>query len=140
MRTGWESWDWAWRRIRGYLTNAYKYLTDRSQMDGTRLFPVVPSNRTRGNEKKPQLHTSYFSYYENMRNKFLILRVTVHWNRFPRRAVKSHSLEKFKTCLDAFTCNIIWGTSREFELVYIQRSFTKPVILWFWDSMKPKFS
>lgn len=33
----------------GNLTNAYKHLKAGSQMDGTRLFSVVPGGRTRAN-------------------------------------------------------------------------------------------
>jgi len=40
------------RRLRGDLLNASKYLQGRGQEDGARLFPVVPSDRTRGNGHK----------------------------------------------------------------------------------------
>ena len=36
------------RRLRGDLTNGHNYLREGSQKDGTRLFSVVPSNRTIG--------------------------------------------------------------------------------------------
>ena len=39
-------------RLRGDLRNAHKYLQGGGQEDGARLFPVVPSDRTRGNGHK----------------------------------------------------------------------------------------
>ena len=37
------------RRLRGDLRNASKYLKGGGQEDGARVFPVVSSDRTRGN-------------------------------------------------------------------------------------------
>jgi len=36
--------------------------------------------------------------------------VTEYWNRLPREAVESSSLEIFKILMDAFLCNLPSGT------------------------------
>jgi len=42
-----------------------------------------------------------------MRKNFFTLRVTEPWNRLPRKAVDSPSLEIFKTCLDKVLCSLL---------------------------------
>jgi len=37
--------------------------------------------------------------------------VTEHWNRLPREVVEYPSLEIFKTCLDAYLCDLLKGAS-----------------------------
>ncbi len=72
------------------------------QMDGARLFSVVPGYRIRGNGQKnatQEVHT-------NKRNNFTVI-VTEHWNRLPRENVESLSLEIFICCLDAFQFNLL---------------------------------
>jgi len=54
---------------------------------------VVPSDRTRGNGHKLKQRKLQL----NMRKHFFPLRVTEPWPRLPREAVKSPSLEMFKT-------------------------------------------
>jgi len=94
------------RRLRGDLRNASKYLQGGGQEDGARLFPVVPSDRTRGNRHK--LKPGKFQL--NMRNNFFPLRVTEPWPRLPREAAESPSLEILKSCLDVVLCSLLWVT------------------------------
>jgi len=42
-----------------------------------------------------------------MRKGFLTLSVTEHWNRLPREAVESASLEIFKIFLDKVLCRLL---------------------------------
>ena len=81
----------------GDLTCTYKYLQGGGQEDGARLFPVVPTDRTRGNGHK----LKHRKLQLKMRKNFFPLRVTEPWPRLPREAVESPSLEIFKTRLDA---------------------------------------
>jgi len=90
-------------RLRGDLTNAYKYLKVVYQGDGARLFSVMPSNRTRGNRHKLKLR----KFLLNMRKNFFPLRVTEHWNKVTRGVVEPPSLEIFKTHLDKVLCNLL---------------------------------
>ena len=66
-------------------------------------FQRVHSDRTRGNGHKLK-HRKFCS---NVRKNFFTGRVTEHWNRLPREVVESFSLETFKTCLDAYLCNLV---------------------------------
>jgi len=61
------------RRLRGDLRNAYKDLKGGCQEDGARLFPVLPSNTTRGNGHK----LKHRKFHLNMKN-FFTLRVAEH--------------------------------------------------------------
>ncbi|GAB0205548.1 hypothetical protein GRJ2_003020400 [Grus japonensis] len=76
------------RRLRGDLTNVYKYLKGRCKEDTASLFSVVSRDRTRGNGHKL-----------NIEKDFVTVKVTKHWHRLPREVVESPSLEIFKSCL-----------------------------------------
>ncbi|PKU46344.1 hypothetical protein llap_3368 [Limosa lapponica baueri] len=91
------------RRLNGDLINTHKYLKGGCQEDEVSLSSVVPGDRTRGNGHK----LVHKKFHLNMRRNFFTLRVAEHWNRLPREAVESPSLETFKTRLDMFLCNLL---------------------------------
>ena len=71
----------------------YKHLQGGCRGDGARLFPVVPSARTRGHG-----HTlTHRRVPLDIRKHFLTVRVTERWHRLPREAVVPPSMEMFST-------------------------------------------
>lgn len=66
-----------------------------------------------------------------MKKNFFTVRVPEHWNRLPREVVESPSLNIFKSHLDTYLCNLLYGTclSSGVELDDPQRSLPTPEIL-----------
>jgi len=97
-------------------------------MDGARLFSVV-SDSTRSNGLK----LGHGMSHTNMQKSFFTVRVMEHWNRLPREAVESPSMEIFKTSLDAYLCNLLQGVcfSRQLGLNDLLRTLPTPLILWY---------
>jgi len=56
------------RRLRGDISSVYKHLKCGSHVDGSRLFSVVPSNRTRCNGHKVE----HMKFHLNMRKTSLL--------------------------------------------------------------------
>ena len=84
------------RRLWGDLIVAFQYLKGVYKQEG-QLFTMVGSDRTRGNGLK--LRQGRFSL--DIRRKFFTQRVVMHWNRLPKEAVDSPSLDALKARLDA---------------------------------------
>ena len=91
------------RQLRGVFITVYKYLKCRSQVRGAGLFSVACSNRTKDNGQKLE----HKKLYLNVTKNFFTFSVTEHWNRLPREAVESPSLEIFNTHLDTYLCNLL---------------------------------
>jgi len=70
-----------------------------TQVDGTRLFSTVPSDKGNGHKLE------HGKFHTNIRKNLSTLRGTEHWNRLPKD-VESPSLEVSKTHLDSFIYNL----------------------------------
>jgi len=91
------------RRLEGDLTAAFQYVKEAYRKDGEGLFTRAWSDRTRGDGF--ELKVGRFRL--DIRKKFFTTRVAKHWNRLPREAVASPSLEVFKARSDAALSNLV---------------------------------
>ena len=95
------------RRLRGDLINVKKYLKGGGrQMYEARFFSVVRSDRTRSNGLKRE----HWKFHTNVWKNFFTVGMAEHWNRLPREVVESPSMEIFRTCLDAYVCDLLQST------------------------------
>jgi len=84
------------RRLSGDFIDVYEYLKGGSKEDETRLFSVMPSNRTRGNGCKVE----HRRFHLNIRKHFFPVKITEHWHMLSRDVVDSPNSEILRSCLD----------------------------------------
>ena len=88
---------------------------------------MVCSNKTRSKDLKLE----HRKFDTNIWKNFFTVRVIEPWNKLSREVVESPSKEIFKTCLDIYLCDLLYGTcsSRGVRLSNLFRSFPTPAVL-----------
>ena len=73
------------------------------------IYPLPPEAEKRLEEPASvsEKKLKHRKFHLNTRKSFFTLRVTEHWNRLPREAVESPSLEIFETRLDKVLCSLL---------------------------------
>lgn len=89
------------RRLRGDLSNVYKYLKGGCEEDRTKLLSVVPEQEAMGANWNTK-------FCLNIRKHFFTHQVTEHWHGLPGEVVESPSLEMFKSHLDVVLGSCLW--------------------------------
>jgi len=74
---------------------------------GVRRMSQTLSSGAQRQDKGQRAQTEAQKFQLKMRKNFSTLRLTEHWNRLPREAAESPSLEIFKSHLDKVLCGLL---------------------------------
>lgn len=113
----------AWRSMKEDLINAHKYLNSESKVDRAKLFSVMCGNWKNGNGQK-QKHRKY---HKNM-EEFLYFEGDRALGQAAQRG-RGVPLEKLKTSLDVYLCNLLNGTALAVGQGDLQKSLPTSMIL-----------
>ena len=91
------------RKLQGDLKATFQCLNRAYRKDGEGLFIRAGNDRSRGNGFK--LEEGRFRL--DIRKTFFTVRVVIHWNRLPGKAMNTHSLEAIKARLDRTLSNLV---------------------------------
>lgn len=89
VRKGWEKWDCsAWKRG-GSVEVVCKYQVGGNEGEEARLFSVVPTDRTRGNEYKSKHKIFYVNTRKHLFLGFFYCEMVKYWNKLSREISES---------------------------------------------------